>query len=140
KVPVLSGFAIQRIRAVGDRVLVCEWGAFKAFNSAFTNIGMIYKTKENPTTSMLPNDACYYGGKYYVADNKQGLIMGTDSWSNERLKFPGPRYNYFYRMKWEKGKMAIANGNLIDIHSPTFNQTGGQYLKDGQWTFTSIDN
>lgn len=135
--PFVIGGSLSRVSASNNKLYVSNYYSVTIYDLGLNELTVLFQTENQ--YSLLPNNACFLNGYYYIADNSLGLIKAKNSFSTDRITFPGPRYNSSYRVKWRKGKLSVACGGLSGV-GPSFNSKGGATMEDEKWISTSVYN
>lgn len=130
-----AGKDYYRINGAGEELLVNAFDGLYIFNQQLAQKNVLYKYGDNITPR--PRSASLINGKYYIVDERMGIIRTPDNFMHEKISFEGPRYNTAYRLDWNKDKLAIACGGTSGT-GPKFSQDGGAFFDDNKWTSLPI--
>lgn len=86
-----------------------------------------------------PNAVVFEGSRLWMADNMRGVLRANTLFSSTDVKVTGPPKNSFYRLDWQRGKLAVAGGNLSQVFV-TFNTSGVYFFEEEEWELKDASN
>lgn len=86
-----------------------------------------------------PNAVVFEGSRLWMADNLRGVLRANTLFSSTDVKVTGPPKNSFYRLDWQRGKLAVAGGNLSQVFV-TFNTSGVYFFEEEEWELKDASN
>jgi hypothetical protein len=86
-----------------------------------------------------PNAIVFEGSRLWMADNLRGVLRANSLFSSTDVQVAGPPKNSFYRLDWQRGKLAIAGGNLSQVFV-TFNTSGVYFFENEEWELKDASN
>lgn len=134
-VVVLDEFEIRGLNGFENYFLVSVAGAVLKYDQSMNLQDNLYQYPNIGYPD--PMNAIFVKDNYFIADNRWGLIKAKNAYQSERLSFEGPRFNFAYRVKWTKNKLAIATGGFTGVN-PSFSLRGGATMLDKEWSSTVI--
>lgn len=79
-----------------------------------------------------PNAVALEGSRLWMADNLRGALRADNLFSSTDILVKGPPKNSFYRLDWQRGKLAVAGGSLSQVFV-TFNNSGVYFFEEEEW-------
>ncbi|MFZ9028595.1 MAG: two-component regulator propeller domain-containing protein [Crocinitomicaceae bacterium] len=86
-----------------------------------------------------PNAIVFEGSRLWMADNLRGVLRANSLFSSTDIQVAGPPKNSFYRLDWQRGKLAVAGGNLSQVFV-TFNTSGVYFFENEEWELKDASN
>ena len=123
---VFNDFEVRSITFSNENIIVSSSGNVSVWSPQFEQLEVIYQYNVNE--SVDAQKTLKIGADYWIANRNVGLVKARNSYSHEKVFFPGPIFNSFYSMDWEKGKLAIAGGAIVG-NQASYNRTG-LYIND----------
>ena len=119
----------REIRAVGDRLLVSNYGAVHVFNTSFEQIENIYSCDGSvyPNTAFL--DA---NGFLWIGDMRRGMIKAKDNWNYEEIKPNGTYTKNVFELSHQGKHVWIATGGHDSNWAKKYAKQGVCHF-DGNW-------
>lgn len=135
-VPFIEGFPMEiaSIRAESGYLTVSYFNGSVFYDQNFTSLGSFNSYSFG---NAQPNEVTKTNGKYYIADEGQGLVEYNNATDNQRIAVSGPPKNDFYALDWHKGKLAAAGGGISEVSS-TFNSSGIYLFEDENWELRDV--
>lgn len=129
------GMNIYTMQLLENRLTINYDGLSKIYNADLTSFEALYSYGFGfPYPRAVERD----GGYLYVADARHGLVraIGTEG---ERIALNGPPKRDFYKMDWNRGKLAIAGGGLSSIFH-LYSLNGVYTFKNEEWDLFDFSN
>ncbi|MDX2360711.1 MAG: hypothetical protein QNK23_07880 [Crocinitomicaceae bacterium] len=120
---------IRSVQEVNGMLVVNYYDASKLYNSDLSVSNLLYTYTFD---GVRPNAITINNGKYYVADDRYGLVE-LNGLSGTRISITGPPKSNFYAMDWNSGRLAVAGGGLSGIFQ-TYNTSGAYVFEDEGWS------
>ena len=128
---------INGIDHLGTHLGMSTDGAVYLYNQSFTQSD-IY-TGFNLGGWVSPNAVVFEGSRLWMADNLRGVLRANSLFSSTDVQVAGPPKNSFYRLDWQRGKLAVAGGNLSQVFV-TFNTSGVYFFEEEEWKLKDASN
>ncbi len=130
-IPELNNNQIYGITPYNDHLIFSADGSVINLDANFQVIENIFQY--NTGEFVQGNRAIKIGLDYWIADRIYGMVKARNSYSHEKIGFPGPHENDYYSMAWESGKLAVAGGGLIG-NQASYNLAGLYLFEDENWS------
>lgn len=128
---------INGIDHLGTHLGMSTDGAVYLYDQSFTQSD-IY-TGFNLGGWVSPNAIVFEGSRLWMADNLRGVLRANNLFSSTDVLVSGPPKNSFYRLDWQRGKLAVAGGNLSQVFV-TFNTSGVYFFEEEEWELKDASN
>lgn len=128
---------INGIDHLGTHLGMSTDGAVYLYDQSFTQSD-IY-TGFNLGGWVSPNAVVFEGSRLWMADNLRGVLRANNLFSSTDVLVSGPPKNSFYRLDWQRGKLAVAGGNLSQVFV-TFNTSGVYFFEEEEWELKDASN
>ena len=125
---------IRSLNTIEGRPVINYFAGTIIYNNDFSSYGTIGAYAFGPFSKA--NAIARSDGKYWIADNDNGLVSYTDATSNGMVSFSGPSKNEFYSLDWYNGKLAVASGG----QTGTVQRSGVYIFEDEEWSLKDEQN
>jgi len=125
---------IGSLNTIEGRLVINYFAGTIIYNNDFSSYGTIGTYAFGPFSKA--NAIARSDGKYWIADNDNGLVSYTDATSNSTVSFSGPSKNEFYSLDWYNGKLAVASGG----QTGTVQRSGVYVFEDEEWSLKDEQN
>lgn len=132
-----SDLEIHGISELGDMISINADGAVYLYDAGFSSSDIYNGFNLGGWVS--PNAVVFEGSQLWMADDLRGVIRADNLFSSTPINISGPPKNSFYRLDWQRGKLAVAGGNLSQVFV-TFNEAGVYFFEDEEWTLKDKTN
>ena len=122
---------VNDIRTDGEKLIISNFGAMEALDSDMNQTDIIYQVNQS---SVNVNGGLYKNGEFWLADSKNGLVKGTNSWDSKQLYNNSPYADGSYRIDIQYGTVLIAGGGLTHNLVNNNFRHGVYKFKDETWT------
>ena len=131
----LDEVEIQGLKGLENNFLISNAGSILNYDSSMNIKDNVFQYPNIGYPD--PQNAIIVEDHYFIADGRWGIVKAKNAYQSERLSFEGPRYNFAYKAKWTKNKLAVATGGFIGVN-PSFSLKGGATMFDQEWSSTVI--
>lgn len=119
---------INSLDNVDNQLVVNNFDASVFYDNSFN-----YTLIINDNSSYnIPSHVTKLNGKYWCADQNNGLFYTDNGFNFTYINIPGPPKNFFYKLDWSKGVLAVAGGGLANTVL-TYNKAGAYTFEDEKW-------
>lgn len=125
-----SDLEIHSIGELGDQISLNTDGAVYLFDQSLSATDIYNGFSLGGWVS--PNASVFEGSRLWMADNFRGVLRANNLFSSTDINISGPPKNSFYKMDWQRGKLAVAGGNLSQVFV-TFNDAGVYFFEEEEW-------
>lgn len=132
-----SDLEIHGIDVTDNKIAINTDGATHLFDNNLTELDAY--SGYNLGGWISPNAVAFEGSNLWIADNFRGVLRANNLFSLTDVIVQGPPKNSFYKLDWQRGKLAVAGGNLSQVFV-TFNEAGVYFFEDEEWVLKDKAN
>lgn len=119
----------RELRVVGDKLIVSCYSHVDVFDENLQRVEHLYSNEKSlrPNTALLDAD-----GKYWIGDQRLGMIHAKDSWNMEEIQPNGPFSKNVFALSVQGKHVWIATGGHASNWSKRYAKEGVCHF-DGRW-------
>ncbi|MEX1001949.1 MAG: two-component regulator propeller domain-containing protein [Crocinitomicaceae bacterium] len=120
-----------------NQLFLCQYGIVKVYDQDLNEELAIFNVGEN---FPVVRGCLFKEGEYFLADSRNGLVKGTNSWTSQSVFSNTPFVDGSYRIDIQYGTVLVAGGGMTHNLQNNFFRNGVYRFKDEEWTNFNYQN
>ncbi len=122
--------SVNTLKAHDDRLVISLSSSVVIWDMNFNQIEIIFDYAQGVPA---PKDALFKNDEYWIADENNGLVKGTNSYNTNSIFSNSPAADGSYRIDIQYGKVLVAGGGVTQNLQNIYNQNGVYLFENETW-------